>query len=53
MATMGVGDILSLVVEVQAMVRAKEDMFIKQVQATTWEELILDRTIGRKVMLAP
>ena len=52
MATMGVGDILSLVVEVQAMVRAKEDMFIKQVQAT-WKEEDLDRTIGREVMLAP
>ena len=50
---MGVGDILSLVVKVQAMVRAKEDMFIKQVQVSTWEELILDRTIGREVMLAP
>ena len=53
MATMGMGDILSLVVEVQAMVRAKEDMFIKQVQATTWKEEDLDMTIGREVMLAP
>ena len=52
MATMGVGDILSWVVEVQAMVRAEEDMFIRQVQAT-WEQAILDRTIGRQVMLAP
>ena len=52
MATMGVGDILSLVVEVQAMVRAKEDILVKQVQAT-WEQEILDRTIGRRVMLAP
>ena len=53
---MGVGDILSLVVEVQAMVRAKEDMFIKQVQASTWKEEDLDdldMTIGREVMLAP
>ena len=50
---MVVGDILSLVAEVQAMVRAKEDMFIKQVQASTWKEEDLDRTIGREVMLAP
>ena len=52
MATMGVGDIFSWVVEMLTMVRAKEDMFIKQVQAT-WEQEILDRTIGRRVMLAP
>ena len=52
MATMGVGDIFSLVVEVQTLVRAMEDMFNKQVQAT-WEQEILDRTFGRRVMLAP
>ena len=53
MATMGVGDILSLVVGVQAMVMAEVDMFTKQVQASTWKEEDLDMTIGRKVMLVP
>ena len=52
MATMGVGDIFSWVVDMLTMVRAKEDMFNKQVQAT-WEQEILDRTFGRRVMLAP